>query len=163
EPLVVLGDRRLVDEQEAHLRVVGHLLGIEHETSESHEVRKIDGLVVLLVTRPDRRIVVVAHRGSQLRPPRRVSCASYASTISCTMRWRTTSRLPSSTNSSPGMPSSTSRTCKRPLRPRPSARSICVTSPVTTHLLPKPSRVRNIFICSAVVFCASSRMMKLSL
>ena len=27
---------------------------------------------------------------------------------------------------------------------------------------PKPRRVRNIFICSGVVFCASSRMMKLS-
>ena len=37
-------------------------------------------------------------------------------------------------------------------------RSICVMSPVTTALEPKPSRVRNIFICSDVVFCASSRM-----
>ena len=45
----------------------------------------------------------------------------------------------------------------------PSGRSICVTSPVTTTLLPKPRRVRNIFICSGVVFCASSRMTKLSL
>ena len=27
---------------------------------------------------------------------------------------------------------------------------------------PKPRRVRNIFICSGVVFCASSKMMKLS-
>ena len=35
-----------------------------------------------------------------------------------------------------------------------------VTSPVMTILEPKPSRVRNIFICSGVVFCASSRMMK---
>ena len=40
------------------------------------------------------------------------------------------------------------------------ARSIWVTSPVTTARLPKPMRVRNIFICSGVVFCASSRMMK---
>ena len=31
--------------------------------------------------------------------------------------------------------------------------------PVTTALVPKPMRVRNIFICSGVVFCASSRMM----
>jgi hypothetical protein len=30
-------------------------------------------------------------------------------------------------------------------------------------LRPKPSRVRNIFICSAVVFCASSRMTNASL
>ena len=41
----------------------------------------------------------------------------------------------------------------------PRARSICVTSPVITALVPKPMRVRNIFICSGVVFCASSRMM----
>jgi hypothetical protein len=39
-------------------------------------------------------------------------------------------------------------------------RSTWVTSPVITALLPKPMRVRNIFICSGVVFCASSRMMK---
>ncbi len=38
-------------------------------------------------------------------------------------------------------------------------RSICVTSPVTTTFEPKPSRVRNICICSGLVFCASSRMM----
>ena len=42
-------------------------------------------------------------------------------------------------------------------------RSTWVTSPVTTILEPKPSRVRNIFICSGVVFCASSRMMNASL
>ena len=36
-------------------------------------------------------------------------------------------------------------------------------SPVTTIFDPKPSRVRNIFICSPVVFCASSRMMNASL
>ena len=44
----------------------------------------------------------------------------------------------------------------------PSGRSIWVTSPVMTILDPKPSRVRNIFICSREVFWASSRMMKLS-
>ncbi len=36
-------------------------------------------------------------------------------------------------------------------------------SPVTTALEPKPMRVRNIFICSLVVFCASSRITKESL
>jgi hypothetical protein len=36
-------------------------------------------------------------------------------------------------------------------------------APVTTILEPNPRRVRNIFICSGVVFCASSRMMKESL
>ena len=41
----------------------------------------------------------------------------------------------------------------------PDGRSICVTSPFTTTLEPNPRRVRNIFICSGVVFWASSRMM----
>ena len=37
-------------------------------------------------------------------------------------------------------------------------RSVWVMSPVTTATEPKPMRVRNIFICSIVVFCASSRI-----
>ena len=41
---------------------------------------------------------------------------------------------------------------------RPVGKSIWVMSPVITALLPKPRRVRNIFICSLVVFCASSRI-----
>ena len=45
----------------------------------------------------------------------------------------------------------------------PLGRSTCVTSPVTTILEPKPSLVRNIFICSGEVFCASSSTMKESL
>ena len=53
-------------------------------------------------------------------------------------------------------------TCLRP-DILPAGRSVCVTSPVTTAREPKPMRVRNIFICSGVVFCASSRMMKESL
>ncbi len=52
------------------------------------------------------------------------------------------------------------RTSLSPDTPR--GRSSCVTSPVTTIFDPKPKRVRNIFICSGVVFCASSSMMKLS-
>ena len=36
-------------------------------------------------------------------------------------------------------------------------------SPVTTIFEPKPSRVRNIFICSGLVFCASSRITNESL
>src|SRR3712207_8657500 len=44
----------------------------------------------------------------------------------------------------------------------PVGRSTWVTSPVTTILEPNPSRVRNIFICSGEVFCASSRMMQRS-
>ncbi len=52
------------------------------------------------------------------------------------------------------MPSSTRVTSCSPLDPV--GRSTCVMSPVTTIFEPKPSRVRNIFICSGVVFCASS-------
>ena len=40
----------------------------------------------------------------------------------------------------------------------PGGRSIWVMSPVTTAFDPKPRRVRNIFICSELVFCASSRI-----
>ena len=51
-----------------------------------------------------------------------------------------------------------------PARPLlPLGTSTCVVSPVTTTREPKPIRVRNIFICSGVAFCASSRMMKLPL
>ena len=80
----------------------------------------------------------------------------------CTSLWRTTSSEPKFTNSMPGMPGSTSETSARPER-SPRARSFWVGSPVTTILEPKPSRVRNICICSGVVFCASSRMMNESL
>ena len=37
-------------------------------------------------------------------------------------------------------------------------KSICVLSPLTTILELLPKRVKNIFICSAVVFCASSKI-----
>ena len=59
------------------------------------------------------------------------------------------------------MPDSTRSSPTSPLLPL--GTSIWVTSPVTTTREPNPMRVRNIFICSGVVFCASSRMMKLLL
>src|SRR5207244_4419385 len=86
----------------------------------------------------------------------------YASTIRCTSLWRTTSWWLNSTKAIPSTVARISRTwispdaCSR-------GRSTCVTSPVTTIFEPKPSRVRNICICSGDVFCASSRMTKLSL
>ena len=43
-----------------------------------------------------------------------------------------------------------------------SGRSTCLGSPQITIRLRMPKRVRNIFICAGVVFCASSRMMKAS-
>ena len=58
-------------------------------------------------------------------------------------------------------PSSTRRTSLRPETPR--GRSSWVMSPVMTIFEPKPRRVRNIFICSGVVFWASSKMRKASL
>ena len=42
----------------------------------------------------------------------------------------------------------------------PNGRSIWLGSPVTTIFESSPRRVRNIFICMLVVFCASSRMTK---
>ena len=81
--------------------------------------------------------------------------------MSLTRRWRTTSWEVSRR--------SARRRCRRgspgPRAARRGAagRSTWVTSPVTTILEPKPSRVRNIFICSGEVFCASSRMMNASL
>ena len=60
------------------------------------------------------------------------------------------------------MPSRMSCTTRSPLT-WPDGRSTWVTSPVTTTREPNPSRVRNIFICSAEVFCASSKMMNESL
>src|SRR5580692_2782705 len=77
--------------------------------------------------------------------------------MSATILWRTTSRRLKCTNVMSSTPPSTG---SRPISPeRPPGTSICVTSPVTTHLEPNPMRVRNIFICSGVVFWASSRMM----
>ena len=79
--------------------------------------------------------------------------------MSATIWWRTTSAPVRWTKASWSMPVSTR---SRPFRPDlPSCTSTCVSSPVTTTFDPKPMRVRNIFICSGVVFCASSRMMKL--
>src|ERR1039458_3384003 len=80
----------------------------------------------------------------------------------CTRVWRTTSLSSNCTKLRPSTPLSTSVASIRPLR-LPAGRSICVTSPLTTILELKPWRVSTIFICSAVQFCASSRMMKLSL
>ena len=81
------------------------------------------------------------------------------------MRWtitcRTTSALPSWQMDMPSTPLRTFMASFRPLGLSP-GRSIWVMSPVMTTLEPKPIRVRNIFICSRLVFWASSRMMKLS-
>ena len=75
-----------------------------------------------------------------------------------TSGWRTTSLL---SNSVKAMPRTSRSTRRASISPEgwPRGRSICVMSPVTTAREPKPIRVRNIFICSGVVFCASSRMM----
>src|SRR5689334_10496077 len=84
--------------------------------------------------------------------------ASYAFTMRATKGWRTTSSLVKRVKAIPRTSFNTSCASTSPLF-CPRARSICVTSPVITAFVPKPMRVRNIFICSGVVFCASSRMM----
>lgn len=79
----------------------------------------------------------------------------------CTITWRTTSSLVSLQMATPSTSRSTFMASFRPLT-LSVGRSIWVTSPVMTTLEPKPMRVRNIFICSRLVFWASSRMIKLS-
>src|SRR6186997_2729256 len=90
------------------------------------------------------------------------ACLRYASTMRCTSLCRTTSSWPKRTNA---IPSSEPRMSCTWIRPDACSRgrSTWVTSPVTTTFEPKPSRVRNICICSGLVFCASSRMMNESL
>ena len=58
------------------------------------------------------------------------------------------------------IPRTSDSTCCASISPLlwPRGKSTWVVSPVTTAFEPKPIRVRNIFICSGVVFCASSRM-----
>src|SRR5260370_683479 len=77
--------------------------------------------------------------------------------ICCTRLCRTTSFSPNCTTP---IPSIFPQTSSASIKPDffPCGRSICVTSPVITALELKPRRVRNIFICSLVGFCASSRM-----
>ena len=74
-----------------------------------------------------------------------------------TSGWRTTSAAPNCVTAMPATSRRISDASARPLR-APRGRSTCVRSPVTTALVPKPMRVRNIFICSGVAFCASSRI-----
>ena len=81
--------------------------------------------------------------------------------MSRTIRLRTTSASPRRTKATPSIDP---RISSIPISPdRPPATSTWVTSPVTTALVPNPMRVRNIFICSGVVFWASSKMTKLEL
>ena len=77
-----------------------------------------------------------------------------------TSGWRTTSALVSRLKNA--MPWTRFKTRSASIRPESwvRGRSIWLMSPVMTALLPKPIRVRNIFICSGVVFCASSRITK---
>src|SRR5579862_5906358 len=89
------------------------------------------------------------------------ACCLYASTMRCTSLCRTTSSWPNRMNAIPSISLRMSWTWMSP-DAWSRGRSTCVTSPVTTTFEPKPRRVRNICICSGDVFCASSRMMKLS-
>ena len=59
EPLVELGDRGRVDEQQRHLGVgpepLDHALLVEHELREAHPTRDVDLDLVLLVGAEHRR------------------------------------------------------------------------------------------------------------
>ena len=71
--------------------------------------------------------------------------------IRCTIMCRTTSFWVRRQMPTPSTPSSTRMASFRPLG-LSLGRSIWVTSPVMTTLDPKPILVRNIFICSRLVF-----------
>ena len=79
--------------------------------------------------------------------------------IRATSGWRTTSSAVKREKPTPGTSRSSRSASTRP-EVTPRGRSICVTSPVTAIRLPSPSRVRNIFICIVVAFCASSSTTK---
>ena len=74
-----------------------------------------------------------------------------------TSSWRITSAEVKLTWPMPSMPSR-SRTASASPEVWPGGKSTCLGSPVTTMRLFSPSRVSSIFICIAVVFCASSRI-----
>src|SRR4030095_9652936 len=86
-------------------------------------------------------------------------CAWYAPMMARTSSCRTTSRSVKYTVEIPG---TLFKACKASRTPERlfAGKSICVTSPVTTHLEFKPMRVSNMNICSVVVFWASSRITK---
>src|SRR5215471_14089279 len=141
------------DEDEPHLSCLDSLCG-EHAPHELAGAVAVDldaGAVLDLDLDHRRRAVPVSSVWSL-----------YASTIRWTSLCRTTSRWSKCTNAIPSIEPRISCTWMSP-DAWSRGRSTCVMSPVTTTFEPKPSRVRNICICSGVVFCASSRMMKLSL
>src|SRR5436305_2822602 len=163
--------RRLVDAEMIALQCAD-LLGIDERQAE---LAFFDSLRFEHVTCERDRCVDVGFRGGSIDDldvdhahhlrrcvPVSSACSLYASTIRWTSLCRTTSWWPKRMNA---IPSTEARMPCTWMRPEACSRgrSICVTSPVTTTFEPKPSRVRNICICSGLVFCASSRMMKESL
>ena len=75
--------------------------------------------------------------------------------IRATSGWRTTSSAVKRVKPTPGTSRRIRSASTRP-EVTPRGRSIWVVSPVTAMRLPSPRRVRNIFICMVVAFCASS-------
>src|SRR5689334_21238714 len=144
------------DELEAELAVVDPF-GMQHSADQ---LRRGGG--VELGARTVRNLDLDHRPYFRRAVPVSSACSLYASTIRWTSLWRTTSSCPKRTNAMPSIEPRMSCTWMRP-DACSRGRSTCVTSPVTTTFEPKPSRVRNICICSGVVFCASSRMMNESL
>src|SRR6185312_11258858 len=134
------------DDREAHLPL-GHPLGLERRRQHGRRGLPVEG-----------DMAAVAHLDGDGHSRALSLCSRYALTIRCTSLWRTTSASEKRTKAMSGTPSSTPITFTRPER-WSRGRSIWVMSPVTTTFEPNPSRVRNICICSGLVFWASSRMM----
>lgn len=79
----------------------------------------------------------------------------------CSVRWQSAERTQSSLpNRTIPTISSSSKRSSASLNPEhtPRGKSHCVISPLTITVTFSPRRVKNIFICAAVTFCASSRM-----
>src|SRR4029079_17673221 len=156
--------RRLVDAEVLPLECT-HLgraderdpeLAVRHPFGRAHVAGERDRTFVVHGDAASVRDLDLEHQRCRAEPVSS-ACRLYASTIRCTSLCRTTSSWPNSTKP---MPSSERRMSRTWISPEACSRgrSTCVTSPVTTILEPNPSRVRNICICSGVVFCASSRI-----
>src|SRR6187200_956488 len=136
-------------------------LAVRHALRREHVAGKLDRTFVVDGDAASVRDLDLEHQRCRAEPVSS-TCRLYASTIRCTSLCRTTSAWPNSTKPIPSSESRMSRTWIRP-DACSRGRSTWVTSPVTTTFEPKPSRVRNICICSGLVFCASSRMTNESL
>src|SRR5882672_5422545 len=159
-------DRLVVGEQDCKLAIARRRGGCRRQDGAAQH--RLDAALGA----PQRRLHHNVDGGRRIGPPAsrrshslvsraravfRRAAWSYASTIRWTSSWRMTSSDVKTTCPMPSTPAS-SRVASASPEVWPGGRSTWLGSPVTIMRLFSPSRVRNIFICMVVVFCASSRM-----